>query len=282
MTILIYLTIVCFTAIQSSSTKLYSTTNDDSVSFNMIKTLSAFLLFAIIGLGGISFHTGTVIYGIAYGILLTVSMHCGYMSLALGPMSLTSMIVSFSVIIPIVFGVSFLNEKLNAFKMIGMALFIVSIVFANAKKPSTGMKDKKKWAFFLAATFVCNGFCSVIQKIHQIKYNSMYCFEFTLFAMLVCCVVFLVPGIKKHPIKSGMKTQEGIFAAISGITNALVGYFTLKLAGFENASVLFPAISAGTILCSLILGITLFKEKLKSNHIVAVISGIAAVVLLKL
>ena len=69
---------------------------------------------------------------------------------------------------------------------------------------------------------------------------------------------------------------------LSGLANGIANFLTLVLAGMENASVLFPIISAGTILASLLCGRLLFKEKLKTNHFVALAAGIVAVVLLKL
>lgn len=280
-TLLIYFLIVGFTAIQSASTKLFGKSNGNSAVFNMIKTLSAFLLFLAIGLGGIEFHKATLIYGCIYGILLSLSMHCGYMALSLGAMSLTSMIVSFSVLIPTAYGILFLNESLNTLKILGMVFFVASIILANANKPKGTVEKAFKWAMYVAATFVCNGFGSVVQKLHQIKFES-YCAEFTFFAMFVCCVVFWIAGFKWQPIKKFVSLKEGTYAVISGITNAMVAYLTTKLAGFSEASTLFPAISAGTILCSLLFGMTVFKEKLLFNHFVAIFFGIVAVVLLKL
>ena len=71
-------------------------------------------------------------------------------------------------------------------------------------------------------------------------------------------------------------------SALSGLANGLANFLTLVLAGLENASVLFPIISAGTILAALICGRVVFKEKLKANHYAALVSGIIAVVLMKL
>lgn len=279
-----YFLIICFTATQSSFSKLYSIEGGNAVAFNTMKSLAAFLLFASMGIFGVDFHTGTFIYSIAYGVLLAISMHSGYMALSLGPVSLSSMIVSFSVIIPIVFGATALGEKLNIFKIVGMTLFIISIMLINIKMPTSQSKkqNKVKWILFVATTFVCNGLCSVIQKVHQMQYKSLYCFEFTLFSMLICCIFFSILGIKERVLRNNIKLKECIYAGGAGVANALVGYFTLNLAGKENATVLFPAISAGTILCSLILGMVLFKEKLKLNHILAAACSISAVVFLKI
>lgn len=280
-TLLFYLLIVVFTAVQSASTKLFGKSNGNSAVFNMIKTLSAFLLSLVIGLGGVEFHKETLIYGCVYGLLLSLSMHFGYMALSLGAMSLTSMIVSFSVLIPTAYGILFLNESLNTLKILGMIFFVASIILANANKPKGTIENGFKWAIYVVATFVCNGFGSVVQKLYQVKFES-YCTEFTFFAMLVCCVAFWIAGFKYHPIKKFVNLKEGTYAVISGITNAMVAYLTTKLAGFSDASTLFPAISAGTILCAMLFGIAIFNEKLRFNHFAAIFFGIVAVVLLKL
>ena len=69
---------------------------------------------------------------------------------------------------------------------------------------------------------------------------------------------------------------------LSGLANGIANFLTLVLAGMENASVLFPIISAGTLLAALLCGKLLFKEKLRANHYAALAAGIVAVVLLKL
>lgn len=281
MTIIIYFLIVGLTALQSASTKMFSKSSDNSTGFNLVKTASAFLLFAIVGLfGGINFSPDAMLYGTAYGIMLCVSTYCGYMALATGAMSLTSMLASFSVVIPIVYGIAFLHERLNTFKAFGLILLFVSSILVNINKGKSSGKLSKKWFFYIGMTFLCNGLCSVIQKMYQTNCQPTYSFEFMLFATLICGIIFLIVGLKKSSAKLSIKQSP--YALIAGIANGSVGYLTLKLAEFENASVLFPAISAGSILCALLLGRILFKEKLKLNHIAAVIFGIAAVVLLKL
>lgn len=281
MTLLIYFLIVGLTALQSASTKLFSKTNDNSAGFNLVKTTGAFLLFAIIGLfGGINFNLDAMLYGSLYGFMLCISTYCGYMALATGTMSLTSMLVSFSVLIPIVYGIVFLHESLNLLNTFGLVLLFMSSILLNINKGNSSDKFSKKWFFYIGMTFLCNGFCSVIQKLYQINCRPTYSFEFMLFATLICSIIFLIANLKSSSKK--LTVKQSPYALIAGFSNGSVGYLTLKLAEYENASVLFPAISAGSILCALLLGRTLFKEKLKYNHIAAVIFGIAAIVLLKL
>lgn len=162
---------------------------------------------------------------------------------------------------------------------------VFTILMINADKLKKGTKAEGGyaiWLFFVFLTFAANGFCSVIQKQHQILYPESDSREFMLFAMLVCSIVFSSIALIKARPKEIFKSQGKRYGVISGLANGLASFFTLVLAGMENASVLFPAISAGMILASLLCGRWIFKEKLQVNHYFALIIGILAVVLLKL
>jgi multidrug transporter EmrE-like cation transporter len=54
------------------------------------------------------------------------------------------------------------------------------------------------------------------------------------------------------------------------------------LTGLENATVLFPVVSAGTIIASVLAGKVIFKEKNNFLKYMAILFGILAVILLKL
>ena len=72
------------------------------------------------------------------------------------------------------------------------------------------------------------------------------------------------------------------YAVLSGAANGVANFLTPVLAGLENASVLFPILSAGTILASLLCGRLFFGEKTKPNPYAAPGFGVLAVVLMKL
>ncbi|MBQ8345661.1 MAG: hypothetical protein IJY42_05285, partial [Clostridia bacterium] len=106
--------------------------------------------------------------------------------------------------------------------------------------------------------------------------------EFMLFAMLLCSSVFSISAFRKITFRELKMIKGKRHGVLSGLANGIANFLTLVLAGMENASVLFPVISAGTILASLLCGRLIFREKLRANHYVALAAGIAAVVLLKL
>ena len=261
--------------------------SDNAAVFNGIKTFSALVLFGVMSIWKFNYNADAIIYGGLYGICLCMSMYCGYKALSLGPLSLTSLIVAFSVVFPLLYGIVFCDEKLTVVRCMGFIFLALTIVAANV---SGGASDDTrkinnlsfKWKIFVFATFVCNGLCSVLQKMHQIKYPGLYCSEFMIFAMLVCGVIFLLTNLKITNLKLYKAIKGKRYAALSGIANAVANYSSIVLAGYENASIMYPAISAGTILATMIFGTIIFKERLKYNQMIAMLCGIISVICLKI
>ena len=285
MVVCVYLFIILASVTQSATTKLFNRSCAHSDVFNAIKSCSALTMFALVAAFGFRFHWQTLLFGALYGACLCISMYAGYKALCCGPMALTSMLVSFSVVIPLIWGVTAENESLSKIQISALFLLLFAIISTNLDK----IKAKKQtqtnyaqWLIFVGITFLCNGFCSILQKRHQALYPNAYSREFMFFAMLLCSIVFLISMCKRVSFRE-LKTIKGKrYGVLSGLANGTANFLTLVLAGFENASVLFPLISAGTILASLFCGRILFKEKLKINHYFALMSGIVAAVLFKL
>ncbi len=286
MTAVYYVAVLVFTVTQSASTKLYQKYKGNVSTFNAFKSIFAFVPFLLAAAFGFSFHLPTVLTGCVYGILLSVSMFSGYNALQYGPMALTSMIVSFSVAIPVLYGF-LIGEEIGIFKIIGLCLLVFAIVAVNAdKKQEKNKSNRRKWLFYVFLTFFANGFCSVTQKIHQNLYSSEYVKEFMAIAMLVCSIVFLIlPLFKKQDAAkepAAAFKKSDLFGVLAGLCMAAANFFTTALVNSENASVLFPAISAGTLILTLFCGLCVFKEKLKINHYIAMLAGICSVIFLKL
>ena len=282
MQVLLFILTLIFTVTQSASTKLYHKTGESAITFNAIKGLFAFIPMLIIAFFGFSFHLPTILYALVYGGLMCVSMMSGYYALKSGPMALTSMLVSFSIAIPITYGLC-VGETLSAPKIIGLCTLVVAIVAINLnKKNGEGKVFYAKWILFVVLTFVSNGVMSVVQKVHQTQFPSLYVSEFMTVGMLVCALFFVGLALCKVKPKQIMQSKGKIFGVIAGVCVAVSNFCTTALVGMENASALFPAITAGTLVLNLVCGLVIFKEKLKINHYIAVVLGIVAVVLLKI
>ena len=197
-------------------------------------------------------------------------------------MALTSMLVSFAIVIPIAFGLC-VGETLSVSKIIGLCVLVVAMVVVNLNKPQKeGKVSYFRWLICVALTFFSNGAMSVIQKLHQTECPSLYVNEFMTVGMLVGALFFCVLALIKVKPKRIFQSKGKKFGALAGICSAVANFCTTALVGLENASALFPAITAGTLALNLIVGLLLFKEKLKVNHYIAVFFGICALVLLKI
>ena len=294
MVIVLYFSIIFATVAQSAAAKLFNRRSTNATAFNLIKALTALALFALMAIGSFTPHTPTLLLGLAYGVCQTVSMYAGYKALCLGPMAPTSMLVSFSVVIPLLWGLTVGGERLKPLQSWGLLLLLTAMILTNADKLFGNKQDQRSamqkaegirygaWLLLVAATFLCNGTAAVLQNSHQVRYPEAYTREFMLFAMLVCAVSFAVLALLCTPIKEIKATKGKYYGALAGVCMGLVGFLTLSAAGLENASVLFPMISAGTLLGALLCGRFLFSERLRGNHYLALLFGILAVVFLKL
>ncbi len=263
---------------QTTVCKAYTSKGGDARAFNISKASAGILAFLALGLlNGLSFHINTVLYGIVNGLMLAFSMYTGLMALSMGPMALTSIIASFSLIIPFVFGITVFNETLTVYGLVGIILLLASIVLLNIKHES-GVSVK--WSVFAILTLIANGVCALIQKYHQTYYPKMYKTEFMLTTMIVAAVVMLLS--KGKGSGEERKPAFSIWGAISGALGCITDYTVLYLVPLENASILFPAISVMKAISIWIVGKLFFREALRKIQIVGLILGIAAVLLLNL
>lgn len=230
-----------------------------------------FLLWLI--LQGFSFHTPTMLYGMLYGILLTVSMHFGFLALSIGPMALTSMMAAMSLLIPLGWGILFWNESLTLFNTLGILLLICAIALICS--PRKG-KFSKKWLLYSLITLIANGGCSLIQKYHQAAFPGQHTVSFMFFTMLTVTVCLLLMQLcRKH-----ISFRPNLLGTASGIMNGLANFVVLLLAATENAAQLFPLVSAVNVMAAYLTGLLLFREKVKSLQIIGLLAGIAGVILL--
>lgn len=278
MKILLYAGTVLLTVTQSTLSKLVGKDGNQTV-FNLSKTVAALLMFSLFGIFTFSFNIQTLIYGSVFGIFLYLATWSGISALVCGPMALTSMLASFSLIIPCIYGICFLNEPCTLFTVIGFLLLAIAFILISTKRKN----DKNisvKWLILTITTTVANGICSVILKLHQIHFPGQYKNEFMMFAYIVASIMFLVALLIRLPKKK--VNYFDIKGAAAGLANGGANFLTIFLASMEDASIMFPVISALTAVTVLGAGKFIFKEKLTVFQIIGFVLGIASVVLLKI
>ena len=265
-------------SMQSAFTKLGSASSSKSgvLPFNTAKTGCAFAIFLMFSFVGFVPHKQTFVYSGIYAFSLVVSTFCGYMALMKGSMAITSLIASYSVVIPVVYGFGFLKEPLFPIKLIGIALLLLSL-FLFTKKNSKNT-FQKRWIWYIGLTFFGNGICSVIQKQHQSIYPGLYIKEFTLISFGIIFAFFAVVSLirREKPEISSLK-----YAIPAGVSMGGMNFLTLALSHHMDASVLFPAVTVFSAILNFAVSSVVFKEKFTFVQITGIVLGILSIMFIK-
>lgn len=250
--------------------------------FNLTVALSALTVFIIMSYKGIQYNKETIFMSLLFSAGYLSAIMFLFLAIKEGPLSLSALIFSYSLLIPALFGAVFLNERLKALGYAGIVLLIISLYLINAKN-KTEKSVSIKWIVFIAIAALGNGVCSSVQKYHQTLFPSMYRTEFMMFALVVVSVVFLIRffagGTKdtKTIVKSA-----GIYPLLAGLSNAAVNVIMLTLSSKLPAVIMFPLISGGGIVLTFITAVAIFKEKLHIKQYIGSIAGLIAVILLSI
>ena len=227
-------------------------------------------------------------------ILFVLCYFFTVLALKEGPMSISSLIFAFALLIPAVYGIIFQNNTVGLFFYIGIALFVLSIIFINVEPKKKGEQKTKitlKWLIYVLIAAITDGVASIIisiagnttsQNPTDVIYEGV---SFLMLGFLVTTVVLFIISfiMEKSKLKSNIKSVTvwgGLCGIFTGIAFVLMMYFT-NLGLISNA-IYFPVYSGGQlILCSLI-GILWYKEKFMPIQYVGIIIGIASVIFLNL
>ncbi len=279
----LYLTAVIFgVSFQNIIKKPYTlkTGGRGSYTFGVLLSVSA-LLFFIITSKGLDFNTGLILYSALFAVSYIMGTVFALEAISCGSLSLTALLISYSLLLPTVYGLVFLKDPIGAQFVPSFILLVISLFLTNAK--SEKVKINFKWIVFATLASVGNGMCSVSQKMQQVRFEGAYKNEFMILALSIVAAFLLVYSLIKERrqmtsfIKAGWKE-----AILCGIANGVVNLLVMVLSDTMPASLLFPLKSGGGILITHLVARFYYKEKLSKMQNVGFIIGLASVILLNL
>ena len=252
----------------------------DQFLFSAISALFAMVFFLISSGDGMHFTWEFVPYSVGFAIAFAAALVGLNLSIASGPLAVSSLVMSYSLIVPTLYGIIFLKDSLKPTAYIGIALLLVSLYFINMKKESAIFSFK--WLIYLAIGFVGNGMCSTIQKMQQLKFEGAYKNEFMVVALLVVFVMLMaIVLIRKGDLKAQFKDCR-IYGPLNGIANGATNLLVMILTGLIPTAILFPSISAGGIAIMFFVSVFVYKEKLSKKQMIGYAVGMLSVILLNI
>ena len=249
--------------------------------FTAMVSLFSMLFFVITDKGGLDFSAAMLPYGIISGVFYCAASLLTFVALGCGPFTLSMLILSYSGLLPISYGIFFLKDKITVPMVVGIVLIFVSLFLNRGEKRAEDKRASLKWLICIGISFIGSGMVSVIQKMQQIRFENSVNNEYMIITLgFSALVLFIVGFIKDHKDVLYIFRHGGIYSSLAGISNGATNFLTIAVNMLLPISVASP-IRAGTkVILSFIVSLLLFKEKFMKRQIAGVIVGAVAIILL--
>lgn len=286
-TFLLLITVLCLLAVakvtaQSAGAKRLVRTPLDSILFIALFFFFTSLAFLPSLLASpppfpvVLYATLAAVLNLAFQVTYTIA-------LAKGPVGITALISSLSMIIPMLGATLFLGESFGILRIVGLVLTFTALYLnTDFKRGARGFS--RIWTIAAVLCFLSNGFASFWQKIFALSdYGTEiagYSFFSYFLASVIAILALLILGRKKEwrPTAPLSRSLFGWCALVGLFLGCFQWFFTYSQRVVE-ASLLLPFHSGTSTLLMTVVGVVLFKERLSPRRIAGVAVGIAAIVL---
>ncbi len=236
-----------------------------------------------------------IIYAAIFGITFSATLFLQLLALECGSLSVTTLLINFSLLIPLTYSIVAYNEKLTLLRIIGVILFgICMFLFINPKlndNENTAADSKRpfKWILLTIAALIGNGLLSLIQKIYAVQTDNLYSSAFLMYSYIFATVASVIVVLQLN-LKAGQRvtvTYKNYFAPamllfiiLAGAANFLLNLVIVLLATRVDAMIVYPVVQGCGLMLVAASSYLIFKEKLTAIKIIGIIIGFLALVLL--
>ncbi|HAD97199.1 MAG TPA: hypothetical protein DCG19_07310 [Cryomorphaceae bacterium] len=222
--------------------------------------------------------TSVVILGFLF---ITLFQIIAFVSQKIG-VSVASVAVKMSLIIPVLFGLYYYNEALNISKVTGILLALLAVYLATRKKEKVKKHPTLAWLPILL--FVASGCMDAFLKFNQqekvpMAENSL--FASSVFGMAaVIGILFIIFRLVRGNLHWQWKNVWG--GILLGVPNYGSIYFLLRALEFNGleSSVVFPVNNVGIVALSTLAAYFGFREHLSTRNIVGILLSFIAIILI--
>lgn len=241
--------------------------------FNMLLGLLSALLFWVVGGFRIELCWYSALMAAGFSAAVMLYNLIGFRILQKGSMALYTMfLMTGGMLLPFLCGLAFWGEAFSPWRLIGLLLLIGAMVLSGIGKE----KPDKKTMLLCIAVFLLNGCTSIFSKLHQMEtvQHTVSSSDFVVYtallkALMAGIALLFVKGKADHKVKG----LPMVFILLSALFSG-VSYFC-QLLGQVNlpATVLFPFITGGIMVCSTVAGMVFFKEKPSKTVLLGIALG---------
>lgn len=189
---------------------------------------------------------------------------------------LSSTFMKLGVLIPTIMAVVVFGETPRALQVLGIVIAIVAIVVFNFRKDAMNDGTQK---YLLLLLLLLSGFTDSMAKIYEqfgdVKGSDIYLLV-TFFVAFVIAVILAVRN------KLGFHIKDGVYGLLIGIPNYYSARFLLMALRSVDAVLVYPLYSVATIILITVVGVIVFREKLNTQKVVALVLVMIAISLINM
>ena len=238
------------------------------------------IVFGILAIISMKISLYTVLMALAFGAITAIQQYYKVVALGNGPMHVSSLIITASMLIPTLSG-PILFPETESFEPLKLIFAAILVVFLYLSAAPSGKGDKKKiawcWIIALIVTFVFQGLVGVMQKIHQSSLHKDELFAFLAISFTFSFILSLIRS-RGTQAPSYFKKSTYALAVLSGVCTFAMNYINLWLSGIIPTQIFFPAINGSSIILTAIVSVFLFKEKMSVKQLIGIIGGMLCLI----
>ena len=257
--------------------------------FTAIVSLFSMLFFVFKDLlltdGHLTFSPAMLPYAIAAGVFYCSASFLTYVALGCGSFTLSMLILSYSGVFSIFYGLVFLRERLSVFAYIGLALVMISLFLTRAEKKKDEAEKKLSllWLITIGISFIGSGMFGVLMRMQQVRFDAALDNEFMTVTLGFSALTLFIIGLIKNGKELGYLLRHGgLYAALSGLSNGATNALSLVVTTMMAVSLASPLKAGTKILFSFLVSLIVFRERFSKRQIAGVALGALALVLLNI
>lgn len=249
--------------------------------FSGMVSLFAMLMFAAVNRNW-SFEAGLLLPAFLFGVSYACATVGFLLSIKYGSLANSSLVLAYSLLIPTVYGLIFLDEPIGVTLIIGLFLVALSLWLINYQK--TGERITWKWVVFVLIGFFGNGMCSAVQKAAAISYGDEKINLIMVLALgMSSAMMFVASPLMREREISSVTVKKGWYLALAcGLMNGVVNLLVIFMNTRLPASVMFPVLSGGNLITVFLYSVLVLRERFSVKQYIGFFVGVLSVVLLNL
>lgn len=217
----------------------------------------------------------TLIMGVGNGALYLLGFALLQYNTRRSGVVLSSVFMKLGLLVPMVLSVFLFREIPTAIQSVGFVLAVAAILLINYEKGSAKGTGKLALVLMLLAGGSGDAMSKVFSVYGPEKLGDTFLFYTFLSALILCVLAAAAKKERPHPAAL-------LFGLLVGVPNFFSARFLLLALGQLPAVIVYPTFSVATVLLVTLVGVGLFRERLKKNQWLALVIILAALVLLNI